>query len=395
MASDNRPSRSSQRLHDLDALRAVAMLLGILLHGTLFVLPEPILLWPIHDPAATGDPFYQVMIEFIHGFRMPVFFLLSGFFSVLLWERRGLREFAMQRLKRVGIPFIVGCLTVVPLGVWLVLHFGEGWKEPYWVLPLVWLFGTLGHLWFLWYLLLMAAGLVIAARLGVRFGHPIIWWLTIPLSLASALLMIEPVVGGDGDAGTGLVPNPALLWYYTCFFVFGAFMYRRDIVVRRWWSVALIPATGAFTLVVYLLYLHNGHIGGTPENAYMFRNWLTLVATVFDTAFAWLMCIGLMGLFRWIAARERFWVRYMSDASYWMYLMHMFLVILGQRLVVGWPIHYHLKFLLVCGGVTVILVVSYQLLVRYTFIGRALNGPRTRRGSEPPSQPAPVAGGDN
>ena len=33
-------------------------------------------------------------------------------------------------------------------------------------------------------------------------------------------------------------------------------------------------------------------------------------------------------------------------------------------LVLDWPIHYHLKFLVVCGGVTVVLLATYQLGVR-------------------------------
>ena len=86
-----------------------------------------------------------------------------------------------------------------------------------------------------------------------------------------------------------------------------------------------------------------------------------------------------MGLFRWIASRESFAIRYISDASYWIYLVHLPLVIAGQMLVVEWLIHYHLKFLLVVGGVTLVLLVTYQFGVRYTVIGRMLNGPRTRR----------------
>lgn len=74
---------------------------------------------------------------------------------------------------------------------------------------------------------------------------------------------------------------------------------------------------------------------------------------------------------------------YLSDASYWIYLAHLPLVIAAQMLVVDWPIHYHLKFVLVCVGVTLITLSTYELGVRYTIIGKTLNGPRTRpdRGS--------------
>ena len=112
----------------------------------------------------------------------------------------------------------------------------------------------------------------------------------------------------------------------------------------------------------------------------MSTNRLTLASALIESACAWLVCFGLMGLFRWIASRERFAIRYFSDASYWIYLLvHLPLVIAGQMLVVEWPIHYHLKFLLVFGVVTLVLFATYQYGVRYTVIGRMLNGPRTRR----------------
>ena len=378
----------SQRFYDLDALRAVAMFLGIVLHASVFILPEMQTLWPIYDAAAEGDPTYKLVIETIHGFRMPVFFLLSGFFTALLWQRRSLRALLVQRLRRVGIPLAAGCFTVVPLSIW-ILAYASGFREPYdfplWVLPFVWLFG-LAHLWFLWYLLLLAAGFGLAVRLGLQFRHPVGCWLAIPIAMAVSLLMVEPIYGADNPMG--IIPNPVVIIYYACFFLFGVFFYQRGFTVRRWWMVALLPAAVAFYVGFQLLeqYLADfeGTLagldseGGLPE-AFMFKHPLTLASALIEVVCAWLMCFGLMGLFRWAASRESFAVRYLSDASYWMYLAHLPLVMAAQMLVVDWPIHYHLKFLLVCAGVTLVLLATYQLGVRYTFIGRALNGPRTRR----------------
>ena len=110
----------SQRRYDLDALRAWAMFLGIVLHAAIFVLPAPERRWPMHDPEAIGDQTYRLIIDAVHGFRMPVFFMLSGFFSALLCRRRGLAAFRKQRLQRVGLPLLIGCLTVIPLTVWLL-----------------------------------------------------------------------------------------------------------------------------------------------------------------------------------------------------------------------------------------------------------------------------------
>ena len=49
-----------------------------------------------------------------------------------------------------------------------------------------------------------------------------------------------------------------------------------------------------------------------------------------QAAFAWTMTLGLIGLFTKLFRRERAWVRYLSDASYWIYLAHMPLVFLLQ-----------------------------------------------------------------
>ena len=109
------------------------------------------------------------------------------------------------------------------------------------------------------------------------------------------------------------------------------------------------------------------------------------MAAIVQVAFAWLMCFGSMGLFRWIASKERFWVRYLSDASYWLYLTHLPLVIAAQMLLVTWPINIHLKFVLISTTIVAGLMGVYQVGVRYTVIGAVMNGPRTRRA-------APAAG---
>ncbi|MDE2840896.1 MAG: acyltransferase family protein, partial [Chloroflexota bacterium] len=106
-------------------------------------------------------------------------------------------------------------------------------------------------------------------------------------------------------------------------------------------------------------------------------------SAVYQLIYTWLMCFGLIGLFRLIASRERYWVRYVSDSSYWLYLWHLPLIVFAQRLVLTWPMNAHLKFSLICITVTALLLVSYQLGVRYTPIGTMLNGKRERPGHAP------------
>ena len=103
-------SPTMARRHDLDALRAVAMLLGILLHTSLAFAPIP---WIVKD--SQQSIWMENVFAAIHGFRMPLFFLLSGFFTAMLWRRRGLAGLLRQRLLRIALPLVIGGLTIVPL----------------------------------------------------------------------------------------------------------------------------------------------------------------------------------------------------------------------------------------------------------------------------------------
>ena len=88
-------------------------------------------------------------------------------------------------------------------------------------------------------LLLLVAVFVVAARLGLQFGHRL-WCLEIPATLLPQCLMHEPIFGPDTSDGP--IPNPVVSAYYALFFAFGVFCYRSNIVINRRWAFALIPA---------------------------------------------------------------------------------------------------------------------------------------------------------
>ena len=331
------------------------MLLGIALHAAVFLIPG---MWSTDYPDEASD-FYAILFFAVHGFRMPVFFLLSGFFTAMLWQRRGLRALGLHRLKRVGLPLVVGAVTVIPVTIWA---FGpDDFELVRW--PFTWL-STLTHLWFLWHLLWIAGAFMLAVKLGLKFDHPWAWWLTLPLTLVLQVLMVEPVFGPD--TSDTLIINPVVLVYYTLFFVFGAHFYQRGIEIRGDWAVVIILAlTVAFWPALILMYEAK-------------TKWAFGADAPLQVAYAWLMCFGLMGLFWLIAARERYWVRYISDASYWLYLWHLPLILVAFRVMKAWPVSVHAKFALVCFVTTAILLGTYQLGVRYTPIGAMLNGKRAR-----------------
>jgi hypothetical protein len=77
---------SDPRRHDLDALRAAAMLPGIVFHAALACAPG--VPWLVRD--SQQNVALSVFAAAVHGFRMPLFFLVSGYFTAMLWRQRGL-----------------------------------------------------------------------------------------------------------------------------------------------------------------------------------------------------------------------------------------------------------------------------------------------------------------
>ena len=111
LSSAGQPAGGSlPRRGDLDALRSVAMLLGVFLHASLAYFPYP---WPVQDTEQV--PFLPLAYAVIHGFRMQLFFLLSGFFTMLLLRRRGLRPLLTQRALRILLPLVLAAATILPL----------------------------------------------------------------------------------------------------------------------------------------------------------------------------------------------------------------------------------------------------------------------------------------
>ncbi|MHC4262548.1 MAG: acyltransferase family protein, partial [Planctomycetota bacterium] len=96
----------------------------------------------------------------------------------------------------------------------------------------------------------------------------------------------------------------------------------------------------------------------------------------------WGLVIGSIGFFQRLLARERRWVRLISDSSYWIYLVHLPLVIVLQGVVSHWEQPAAVKLGLICATTFTGLFGSYLLLVRPTPIGWLLNG-RQRQAREP------------
>ncbi|GHA93988.1 hypothetical protein GCM10009069_16380 [Algimonas arctica] len=70
-----------------------------------------------------------------------------------------------------------------------------------------------------------------------------------------------------------------------------------------------------------------------------------------------------------VGAAER-----LGSASYWLYLIHLPIIMALQIWVAPWAWPAALKYVMILGLSIPLMLVSYEILVRYTFIGGLLNG---------------------
>ena len=92
----------SQRFHGLDGVRATAMLLGVFYH-----LPIAVMAGGFGMGFGFGDSPKTPIDNWLHSFRMPLFFLISGFFANMVLGKYGLKRYWTRRWWRIGAPLFI------------------------------------------------------------------------------------------------------------------------------------------------------------------------------------------------------------------------------------------------------------------------------------------------
>ena len=356
------------RFHGLDALRAAMMLLGLVLHvATSFIAAPPDGSWPLRDPNPAGlaGPFVLA----IHAFRMPAFFVLSGFFGALVVSRKGMGAWVGDRARRILFPMVVAWVALFPLiklaftyaigraaeasggGDVAVPLIGSAMQDP-------WRDPSPAHLWFLLYLLWFCAAAACAwiawrvvpnAARGVAraacANAVVRWssgWRSVVAVAALALATVVPMLAmpAPGIATPrGFLPEPAVLLCYGVFF-FGGWMLALDPraihALKRgaWWRLS----AGVLTLIAAVVLSIAWYVAvgqGRSPTAGGMR--VLFVLTQGATALAaWLLALGGAGAVERIFRAPSRGIRFVVDSSYWVYLVHLPIAIFVVGVLAPW-----------------------------------------------------------
>ena len=347
---------AAPRLHYLDALRSFCMLFGILVHTATLDGAE----W-----LSTGSTTIS------EHFRMATFFVISGFFALMMLDKRGLRGFARHRALSLVLPLASALVLLNPVTLWLVYQVQTGpvglgdflrGDFPAPARPLNWHL----HLWFLFTLIAyMALCPGLSPLLRTRPLARLLDWLatrpaTVFAGLVAALmitgeiagralfaLLFEPVVG---DTPVSWLFRATL--QYAPYFILGAAAWTHrplfEALHRVSWPLV------ALGLALSVLRPLAGLGGG--------------LGTAFEIVAEETLTVALaMALFslsrRWLSA-PRASVAALNDAVYSIYLLHYLLIYALAVWVFGDLRPHWLQFIVICLATFALAFTLHRLVIR-------------------------------
>lgn len=375
------------RIYALDTLRATMMLLVVVIHAALtYNVSNFGSLWPIKDPRNTNKLF-DFLVAFCHSSALPVFFVVSGFLAAMLFVENGPEKMIVNRLKRIGLPFVAGLVILGPIVFMAATYFNltaTGKANTFWALmeafkAYPWDSGNTMHLWFLYFLCFFCIGgwgtALLCRKISTRItsktnaGFEVIFRLRLAPALFAVITYLLFCVQRKGFI-------PSYIWFsivtwiflqFAVFFAFGWLLYHQkkhlDKFKKDDWLFAIIGTI--LFCVHYAIFRMQPDIEKT-SGLYLFA--------AIKALSIWFSVFGIIGLFLRFFNTYSPVARYISDASYWIYLVHLPVVIFFQALLINFDINPIFKFLVVLPGTFMVVLIMYNFMVRNTFIGKFLNG---------------------
>lgn len=321
-------------------------------------------------------------------FFMSLLFLLSGLFVWNGIERKGGATFLLDRLKRLGLPFIVVAAFVAPLAYYptylqMTSHsdVAQFWRQ--WLSLGTW---PAGPAWFLWVLLAFDAIAVLLfvlspnwgtslGRLLSRFGECPLMMFAL-MAGVSAVVYVPLTVAVSPLSWSAIGPfafQTGRIFHYLAYFIIGVgigawglaqgLLQPDGKLARRWflWAVRAALAFGIASVVTIIaITAHAQSLGWTIAYDAMFS--VSCAAS----------CLAFLALFlRFARSRSRVFES-LSRNSFVIYLVHYAFVSWLQYALLPADLSGAVKFLIVFGGAVALSWVTGVVLRRIPVVTRAV-----------------------
>ena len=366
------------RIYYMDSLRSVLIIMGIFLHAANIYHVDGS--WMISDPEQ--HVVFNYLTHFIHLFRMPAFFILSGYFSLFIYQRYGVKKYFQYRLRQIIIPVLVIGLVVNSLqGV--LLYYGESSIFNGRSLVDGYLFSGawISHLWFLVFLLIfiILLGLIMpmldrsaisttdrAADYFREHKAWVIFLFPIYFVVVKAAATVLPGLFQRNFYGFWAVD----LFFYAYYFAFGVLLRRHEGMLE-----SMIGRYNRLAILVALLCWAGLSLIGTSS----------LPGRIVEIYAQNLLSVILIFLvwrfFQRFFNKPSRWIEGLSKSCYSIYLFHHILIIAFGLLFVPLAVSPVIKFALVT-VLTLVITTSFHFGVVEKFAAARLlfNGKKTNEG---------------
>jgi peptidoglycan/LPS O-acetylase OafA/YrhL len=369
-----------ERLNYLDNLRAYIMLLGIVIHVAMLQMVSQT---PQRLREKDLSEWSDMLVFGIHSFRMPLFFILSGFFFAAILKRRGLFITLKSRLYRLGGPLIIFSplvsvsLSYIILEYLTLMQVTGVFVESDWISNAQEYQFNFAHLWFLYYLFLCHLILLPFVFISSCFdslkrakywaGHPLMIFVYAIIIAYLDSFYDKGMIPADGS----LIPNFLQLFHYFPYFTFGFIIFRfRSVWLKHyqrcWGRYTLLGSLFMFVSLVVMEPLMS-QPGEQVDNF--------IVAYSYGLC-GWCWSFALCGFFKQCFSSYKPVFTYLSESAYWVYIIHLPFIILISYAIYDYTWPFYIKMTVNIVFTSILSITSYHLFVRYTWLGQLLNGKR-------------------
>lgn len=383
-----------QRRYDLDWLRVLATFAVVFFHVMRFFDMDS---WAVKNNVTSET--IILFIAFFVSWMMPIFFVISGAAIYLTLGFRNSRQFIKARVNRILIPFLtVGVFVLVPpqdyiqaitQGI-IPVDFSKITFYTHFITNIdvfssgfPYLAISTQHLWYLEYLFIFSlillplfiylrngSGTSLVSKLaGITSGGWTIYLFAVPLGLFMSILNPEQPVGNiNWFGGWPLLAYP--------FFLVSGFMLfadkRYEAVMKRHAKSAIVLAVISYVVLIfaYMKFLEGGLAFGTLG----YVGFMVLRAVN-----SWLFIVGFLGLGSIYLTYTNPFLRYFSEASLPIYMLHQTVIVVIGFFIKDWQIGILPKFVFLLAASFIGIIGTYEVLIRRFNIPRFLFGLKPKK----------------
>ena len=343
----------SERRHDIDWLRVIAIGLLLVYHIAIIFQPWAMFIGFVRSEEPLENLWTPMTM--LNVWRIPFLFYVSGMGLYFAMRKRNWKQLLQERTKRILLPFIFGIVAITPLHMFIF--------QKYYNLPLGY-YPHQGHLWFLGnifvYVLLLSPLFYFLKRPGNDsfksalsriMSQP--WGpLLISLFFIAEVLLVKPrLFALYAETWHGFF-NGLLAFFFGFLVVYSGKTFWQTVLKWRWLYIGMATILYG-TRFVWFETEAPGYLMAFESNCWIF---------------------GVFGFGYKYLNKPSTKLSYLSQAAYPVYIIHMFVLYGAALIILPLEMHPFLKFIGITAFTFIICFIIYEFIIRRIGFLRPLFG---------------------